>query len=117
MEEEKWVNLYDYEGFMISNYGNIKSLDRHIIRSDGMGLTISGRELTKRQIKKDTSPFVEVRCSIGKKKTVYVLKAVADHFVPNRKPINKYVRPIDGNYLNTYFKNVKWVPYKEMRNK
>lgn len=114
MEEEKWVKLYDYDGFMVSNYGNIKSLDRVVTCKDGRSLNIKGQLLTKRQVKPNSSPFVEVRKNTGVKKTVYVIRAVADHFVERPKKDTVYATPIDKDYTNTYYKNIKWITHREL---
>ncbi|WKV24058.1 hypothetical protein PSYJYH_000023 [Bacillus phage PSYJ-YH] len=46
--KEEWVDVKGYEGiYQVSDKGNVRSLPKHIIRSNGRKQTFKGRELIK----------------------------------------------------------------------
>ena len=40
---EKWKEIIEFPGYLISNYGNIKSVDRTIQRIDGKNVHYKGK--------------------------------------------------------------------------
>ena len=111
---EGFVKLYDFDGYVISKHGVIRSLDREVIKKNGTKLNLTGQELTIRKVKLGESRFVEVRGTDGVKKTIYVLKAVAEHFTKKPSSLHIYVTPKDGDYTNLSVDNVKWITHKQL---
>lgn len=92
---EKWKNI---EGCQISNRGNVRSVDRIVIRKNGRKYTVKGKILSQSI---DNKGYL--RCSIGK-----IHKLVAEAFVPNP---NNYtvVHHKDHNKLNNNAENLEWI--------
>lgn len=43
MKEEIWKEIIGHDGYFISNHGRVKSIDRVIIRRDGIPRTCKGK--------------------------------------------------------------------------
>lgn len=117
---EKIVPLYDYEGYLISNKGYIKSVDRIIENKLGVMQPHQGRILKPRRTKKHPHLFVELHYREGDKyfrKTIYLQRAVADHFVV--KPSSKHVisTNVSSDFSNNSFTNIKWITQSELSSK
>lgn len=119
--EEIWKNIEDYEGYQVSNFGRVRSLDRY----DSRGWRIKGRILKPIMDKKG---YLTVGLSKNnQRKTFKVHRLVALHFIPNieNKPEIDHINTIktdntvflneDGsvNYDKT---NLRWVTPKENSN-
>lgn len=108
---EMFVDILGYEGYyQISNYGNVRSLDRVIKEKTGKTQTIKGRVLKQR-----TNPggyyYVELSKN-GTKATFAIHQLVAQAFLDN--PKNKpTVNHINGNKLNNSLPNLEWATYSE----
>jgi hypothetical protein len=96
---EKWIEIQKCDGYMISNFGNIKSCCTKKekimkLRSNNYGYKIVhfGRK--------------------GIKKNFKVHRLVAIMFIPN--PDNKaFVDHIDGNHTNNHISNLRWATPRE----
>ena len=107
---EKWERIKGYEKYYeISNFGNVKSLDREISNKKG-SYTKKGRLLKKSYT---STGYLKVELTKNKKKKSFkVHRLVAQAFIPN--PESKpNVNHIDGNPLNNNFKNLEWCTQKE----
>jgi hypothetical protein len=108
---EVFVDIQGYEGYyQVSNYGNVRSLDRVIVEKSGKTQTLKGRILKPR-----TNPggyrYIELGKN-GTKATFAIHHLVAQAFIPN--PGNKRtVNHIDGNKLNNSLINLEWSTYSE----
>lgn len=107
---EKWKEIIEFPGYLISNYGNIKSVDRTIQRIDGKNVHYKGKYL-----KKQTNPngylFVNLN-EHHKGHPVYIHKLVAKYFVKKPAMDKKLiVNHKDGNKENNNYKNLEWVTY------
>lgn len=108
---EKWRDITGYEGyFQVSSKGNVRSLDRVIIASNGMSRHIKGRKLSTT---KDRNGYVNIGLnrdnkSIGK----LVHRLVADAFIPNKYNLPQ-VNHIDHNRENNNVSNLEWCTAKE----
>lgn len=99
---ETWKDVEGFEGFyQISNYGNVKSLDRF----DGIR-KIKGRNI-KPNLKQNGYLQVGLRRE-GERKWFSIHRLVAIHFIdnPDEKP---QVNHIDCNKQNNNIENLEWV--------
>lgn len=102
---EIFKNIENFEGiYQVSNYGNVKSLCRVIMRSDGRKRTIRER------IKKGDHDKGYKRVSLindkGVAKSYYVHRLVMAAFVGDS---NLIVDHIDGNKTNNNLDNLRYV--------
>lgn len=124
MDTEKWVYLYGNKYFQISNFGFIRSLDRQVAvyRNGKIHYTnMTGVVLTRRCSKEDPHMFTTIQYNDENQKrcikTIYLHKAVADHFID--KPVDILLAESEGkktcathivkDYSNNRFDNVKWI--------
>ena len=116
--EEIWKDIEDYEGYQVSNFGRVRSLDRYNSR----GCWIKGCIL---KLTMDKKGYLTVGLSKNnQRKTFKVHRLVALHFIPNieNKPEIDHINTIktdntvflneDGsiNYEKT---NLRWTTRKE----
>lgn len=122
MDGEKWAYLYGNKSFQISNMGVLRSLDRHVMVTRN-GTTYpafyEGRIITQRCSKENPHLFSTIQYQKDDKKvlmTVYIHRAVADHFVPKSNAI--LLAEIEGkttcashivkDYSNNTYTNIMW---------
>lgn len=110
MIEELWKDVVGYEVlYMVSNIGNVISLDRY--GTDGR--VIKGKELSKNGILTDKTPYLSVSLyKDNKKSSIRIHRLIAQAFleiIPNKTHVNH----IDGNKKNNILSNLEWVDRKE----
>ena len=100
---------YDVSGrYMISNHGNLRSLDRE----DSIGRKVKGREL-KLTLKPDG--YLDVMlCKDGKMLKCKVHRLVATTFLENTDD-KRTVNHIDGNKINNRVDNLEWATDSEQQ--
>jgi hypothetical protein len=110
--KEKWKVIKDFPNYMISNFGNIKSLPRMVDCALGKPYLKNG--ILLKQIKK-TSGYIQVSIYNGNKKYQMNLvhRLVAKHFVKGETKIKNYVNHIDGSRDNNHYSNLEWVSNSE----
>lgn len=103
---ETWKNVVGYEGhYMISNYGNVKSIKRGVSgckQSDIIlkpGITKYGYRFVVFSVKSKTKPTM-------------IHRLVAAHFIPNQEG-KRCVNHIDGNKQNNNTNNLEWMTHSE----
>lgn len=107
--KEIWKDIKGFEGlYQASNFGRIKSLERHVKHN------LVGKLLIKEKIRKTniTTAGYEyvVLAKDGKNKTYLVHRIIAETFIPN--PNNKEcVNHIDENKSNNNITNLEWCDY------
>lgn len=123
--EEEWKWLYGLNTHQVSNLGKIRSVDRTVILKSGRVVQKKGTDLIlkQRQISKLFSVYFNVYDAHGVmiQKTIFIHKAVAEHFVPKPPSHNEndarfdYRRAvhIDKDYSNNIPSNLKWMTYSE----
>jgi hypothetical protein len=125
--QEIWEWLYNSISHKISTHGRVCSVDRETISSDGKVTQRFGKILTLRHSAKEPHLNLSVSLCFKNKvavviKTIYVHKAVADHFIP--KPVlhdsttskfnYQYVRHITDDYDNNFSENLIWITHPEL---
>ena len=108
---EEWKDIPNYEGwYQVSNLGNVRSLDRKIIYSNGKIYIAKGKNL-KPTLRKNGYYYVTSAKNSNKPK-FDIHKLVAFVFIdnPNNYPC---VNHIDGNKYNNRIDNLEWCTYSE----
>lgn len=107
---EIWKDIKGYEGlYQVSNFGNVKSVDRISKHSNG-DLTLKGKLLKS---VKNSRGYLQVDlCKNGKIKKILIHRLVAQTFLPN--PDNKpHIDHINTITTDNRVINLRWVTQKE----
>lgn len=107
---EEWKPIKGYEGFYeVSNLGRVRSLDRIVIRSDGVKQTIKSKLLKGTH---DKDGYLTVGLSKDYKTKQYkVHRLVAETFIPN--PDNKpEVDHINTDRTDNTVANLRWCTHE-----
>lgn len=105
--KEIWRHIEGYEdSYVVSNLGNVRSLDRPIYNGKGWW-TKPGEDMKPMVTKKG---YLSVALSKdGKDKAIPIHRLVAFAFIPNDNPeIKNQVNHIDGNKQNNVWTNLEW---------
>lgn len=107
---EIWKTIDGFENYNISNYGNVKSLER--ITKNGINSTrITKERLLRNHISKTGYYVISLRNN-SKRKTFKIHRLIAIYFIHNE--YNKeYVNHINGIKLDNSIDNLEWVTIKE----
>jgi uncharacterized protein (UPF0128 family) len=112
--KEVWKDIKGFEGFyQVSNLGNIKSLDRYILYSNGTRHFHSGKILTP-TLNKYGYYYVHLKKE-GKKTFYLVHRLVAENFISNFENYN-CINHKDENPKNNKVTNLEWCSYKYNNN-
>lgn len=110
---EIFKDIKGYEGYyQISNLGTVKTLDRTIVRSDGVSQNLKSR-VTKQRLNWNGYLIVSLSKQ-GINKIYLVHRLIAIHFIENPKGknlINHKNKKITDNSIE----NLEWVDYSENR--
>jgi hypothetical protein len=104
--EKMWCNIKDYEGYMISNYGEVISFrKRNSKEFYSIPKIIKQSKVTTHCNKKYNRVQLLGKC-------ILVHRLVAKHFIENKSK-KPQVNHIDGNSLNNLITNLEWVTNSE----
>lgn len=113
--KEVWKDVEDYEGlYKVSNLGKVKSLDRYVVKSNGVVQFKKGKILDG-TFNQDGYRTIKLS-RYGKSKTIAVHILVARAFVEKPKDYDniKYeVNHIDFDRTNNIYTNLEWKTHKE----
>lgn len=109
---EEWCDIVGFEGFyQVSNFGNVKSLERDVFA--GVGANHKYQHLKERYLKlTGGDKYIQVVLSKnGKQYARLVHRLVAETFIPN--PNNfPCINHKDENRKNNRVDNLEWCTYK-----
>ena len=109
--EEIWKDIEGYEGsYQVSDYGNVRGLDRYVDCLNGQRRFIRGRTI---KVSKDSRNFYMLTrlCFNGDTETRLAHRLVAEAFIPNP---NNYpqVNHKDEDKANNNVGNLEWCTHK-----
>lgn len=123
----EWRPLYNSTSHVINNIGEIYSVDREYIDSMGRLMNISAKPIAIRKTFDGEYYFCTPSLRFKKRddvefKTVYIHKAVADHFIPKPLHIRKYEKQggaVYASYIikdceNNSVSNIRWITQLEL---
>ena len=106
---EIWRDIQGYEGlYQVSNEGRVKSLDRVVMRKNGIPLTVKGRFLKPYINPLDGRHMVVALCKNNIPKTHKIHQLVAQAFIPNPNCCT-VVHHKDHNPENNVVENLEWM--------
>lgn len=107
--QEEWKDIKGYEGiYQISNFGNVKSLER-TAKTRYPGITYTIKEKIRKITYNESGYALVVLSKDGKNKTFLVHRLVADAFVNNPdKDVFTLVNHKDENKHNNCCDNLEW---------
>jgi hypothetical protein len=108
--KEIWKDIENYEGYyQVSNFGRVRSLDRIIMRNNGIPQTWIGRVLIPKRL---PNGYLSVRLlSQKERKTAMIHRLVASAFIPNPNDL-PVINHKDENKENNYVENLEWCTQK-----
>jgi len=104
--KEIWIDIEGWEGYQVSNLGNVRSLDREVVRSDGMVLHLKGKLLAQNNNTRGY-PHVSLSKSRKIKSKIRTHRLVGLHFLDNPNNYSE-INHIDGNKENNRADNLEW---------
>ena len=109
--EEVWKDIAGYEGYyQVSNFGNVRALERTILKSNGIVYVRKAREMAK-TLNTDGYPTVKLSKN-DKGERIAVHRLVALAFIPNPNRLPE-INHIDFNRQNARVDNLEWVSHKD----
>lgn len=108
---EIWKDVYAYEGYyQVSNFGNVRSVERVVSEKGGMKKSLKGKLLKHAKYKNGYHFIVLCRNCIKKQFSVHRLVAI--HFIPNDQ-MDLEVNHIDEDKSNNSSSNLEWISHKD----
>lgn len=107
MAAEVWRDIPGYEGaYQVSSLGRVRSVERRVLRSDGIVYTIHEKILRPNVNKRGYYSLVLRKNKRDVTREVHGLVALA--FLGERTPGDEEVRHIDGDRLNNSAENLRY---------
>lgn len=113
-KQEIWKDIAEYEGlYQVSNFGNVRSLERYITNKNGDKQFYPSKNLKIfwQQIGKQKYGRV-VLSKDHKRNDCLVHRLVANAFIEN-KDNKPFVNHIDNNPMNNHVYNLEWCTHSE----
>lgn len=109
---EVWKPIKDFPDYEVSNLGNVRSVDRYRMCTNGCYRLVKGKML-KPHINRKRGGYIYVTLSDrSKHHTLKLHRLVAEAFIPN--PENKpCINHLDFNKANNTVANLEWTTAKE----
>jgi hypothetical protein len=109
--KENWKDIEGFEGYyQVSDFGNVRSLDREFIGTTGIRQVVKGKMMSYRSDKDGYNRALLSKNRV--QKTIGVHRLVASAFISN--PENKpEVDHIDASPQNNHVSNLRWVVSSE----
>lgn len=112
--KEVWKDISGYEGlYQVSNFGNVKSLDRIVHRKTKPDYMLKGKIL--KSIDNGRGYKMVCFCKNGIVKKEYVHRIVAKAFIPNSNDLPE-INHRDENTSNNHADNLEWCDRKSNMN-
>jgi hypothetical protein len=113
--KEEWVDIIGYEGYyQVSNYGQVRSIDRVIKTKNGKVNSLKGRILKFKIYHHPSGGYHYLRLSKHCSETSFkVHYLVARHFIGRSPELQSFINHKDRVKTNNYFKNLEWVTHRE----
>ena len=111
IRKEIWKDVPGYEGiYIVSNLGNLKSLDRYITRNDGITYLKRGKII---QPVENKDGYLQCKlCRDGECHTTRVHRIVANAFIANPNNLPE-INHKDCNRKNNHVDNLEWTTHLE----
>lgn len=108
--EEIWKDIEGYEGiYQVSNKGNVKSLDRKVLKNNGQVQTVIGKILKPR---KNKNGYLQVMLYNNGRKNYNVHRLVANAFIKNINSEDD-INHLDEVKTNNNIQNLECISHKE----
>lgn len=108
--EEEWRNAYRIDGYQVSNFGGIRSVDRYIITKNGIKVHRRGKVLKTSTNKQGYKMFF---IEAGGKRTCHRVHNVVYNTFVKEIPKGKEIDHIDRNPANNTLYNLRLVDRRE----
>lgn len=103
--KEVWKDIEGYKGYQVSNLGQVRSVDRIVIKSNGHVNHYKGRIL--KQLKNSMGYYRVAIKKDTKNIRLFVHRLVAEAFIPNYNNMPQ-VNHIDNIHTNNKVDNLEW---------
>lgn len=108
---ERWKNIDGYPGYLISDYGRVKSIKKVVIQSNGHSMTFPERIL-KPGVSHGGYLYVTL-CRNGDHKAFKIHRLVVNAFIGHFSPPRNIIHHKDHDRRNNKVENLMWVTQKE----
>jgi hypothetical protein len=113
---EKWIDIKGYEGlYQVSNYGNVRSIDRIVNAAYNAKKRLKGRVLVKTL--SGSGYYKAILSKLGKSRNEEIHRLVAYHFLGPKQDERFVVDHIDNNKLNNHIDNLQYISQRQNSSK